>query len=154
NGTLRAGIDKRGGYNTGGNINIKEGKINFFGGVNLNHRKTISPGTTDRLTFISSPEYQLHQSDSNISNSHSCFARAGIDYFMDNRNTFSISGTIVHGSSKPYTNSNISQDTLFSDGYSDNSFTQRFSHTNTDFNNRSGMISFKHNFPRSGETWP
>jgi hypothetical protein len=139
NGALRAGLDKRGGYNAGGNINIKEGKFNFFTSANANHRKTISTGNTDRLTFISNPEYQLHQADSNVSNSHSIFARVGLDYFMDNRNTFSISGTIVHGTSKPHTNSNILQDTLYNDGYSDSSFMQRFS-TNTDFNNRSGMI--------------
>ncbi len=126
NGAVRAGIDKRGGYNGGGNINIKEGKINFFTSANVNHRKTISPGTTDRLTFISNPEYQLHQVDSNVSNSHSFFVRAGLDYFMDNRNTFTISGTIVHGTSKPYTNSNILQDTIYNDGFSDSSFMQRY----------------------------
>ncbi len=132
---------------------LKRVKFNFFASANVNHRKTISTGTTDRLTFISNPEYQLHQADSNVSNSHFIFARVGLDYFMDNRNTFSISGTIVHGTSKPYTNSNISQDTLYNDGYSNSSFMQRFSNTNTEFNNRSGMISFKHNFPRSGENW-
>jgi hypothetical protein len=153
NGALRAGIDKRGGYNLGGNLNIKEGKFNFFVSANINHRKSISPGTTDRLTFISDPEYQLNQVDSSVNSSQFAFVRGGLDYFMDNRNTFSISGTIVHGISKPYTNSNISQDTLYSDGYSTNSFTQRYSHTNTDFNNKSGMFSFKHNCPRSGENW-
>ena len=153
NGAVRAGIDKRGGYNLGGNINIKEGKINFFTSANISHRKTISPGTTDRLTFISNPEYQLNQSDSNVSNSHNYFLRAGLDYLMDNRNTFSISGTLVHGTSKPYTNSNINTDTIYNDGYSGSSFMQRFSNTATTFNNRSGMVSFKHNFPRSGENW-
>jgi len=153
NGALRAGIDKRGGYNLGGNLNVKEGKFNFFGSANVNHRKTISPGTTDRLTFISNPEYQLHQVDSNVNSSHFLFGRLGFDYFMDNRNTFSISGTLVHGTSKPYTNSNITQDTLYNNGYSNSSFTQRYSNNSTEFNNKSGMISFKHNFPRSGEDW-
>jgi outer membrane receptor protein involved in Fe transport len=153
NGALRAGVDKRGGYNFGGNLNVKEGKFNFFGSANINHRKTISPGTTDRLTFISNPEYQLHQLDSSVNSSHFIFGRLGFDYFMDNRNTFSISGTLVHGTSKPYTNSNITQDTLYDNGYSNSSFTQRYSNNSTEFNNKSGMISFKHNFPRSGEDW-
>jgi outer membrane receptor protein involved in Fe transport len=153
NGAIRAGVDKRGGYNIGGNLNVKEGKFNFFLSGNYNHRKTISPGTTDRLTFISNPEYQLHQVDSSVGNSHFVFARFGLDYFMDNRNTFSISGNIVHGIATPYTNSSISQDTIYEDGYSNSSFTQRFSNTNTDFNNKSGILSFKHNFPRSGENW-
>src|SRR5450432_1782077 len=84
NGAIRAGVDKRGGYNAGGNLNVKTGKFNFFVSGNFNHRKTISPGTTDRLTFISEPEYQLHQVDSNVSSSHSVFARFGVDYFLDN----------------------------------------------------------------------
>ncbi|HZZ75834.1 MAG TPA: outer membrane beta-barrel family protein [Puia sp.] len=153
NGSIRAGIDKRGGYNLGGNLNVKEGKFNFFGSANVNHRKTISPGTTDRLTFISDPEYQLHQQDSNVNNSHFAFGRLGFDYFLDNRNTFTVTGTLVHGTSKPYTNSNITQDTIYKNGYSNSSFTQRFSNNNTEFNNKSGMLSFKHNFPRSGEEW-
>ncbi len=153
NGALRGGIDKRGGFNTGGNINIKEGKFNFFLSGNYNHRKTISPGTTDRLTFIADPEFQLHQVDSNVTNSHFAFARFGMDYFLDNRNTITISGTIVSGVSTPTTNSGITTDTLYSNGYSNSSLTQRYSYTNTDFNNKSGMISFKHNFPKSGEEW-
>jgi outer membrane receptor protein involved in Fe transport len=153
NGALRAGVDKRGGYNLGGNLNVKEGKFNFFGSANINHRKTISPGTTDRLTFISNPEYQLHQQDSNVNSSHFVFGRLGFDYFLDNRNTFTITGTLVHGTSKPYTNSNITQDTIYNNGYSNSSFTQRFSNNSVEFNNKSGMLSFKHNFPRSGEEW-
>jgi len=153
NGALRTGIDKRGGYNFGGNLNVKEGKFNFFGSANINHRKTISPGTTDRLTFISDPEFQLHQVDSNVNSSHFVFGRLGFDYFLDNRNTFTISGTLVHGTSKPYTNSNITQDTLYNNGYSNSSFTQRYSNNSTEFNNKSGTLSFKHNFPRSGEDW-
>lgn len=153
NGAIRGGIDKYGGYNAGGNINIKEGKFNFFVSGNYNHRKTKSPGTIDRLTFISDPEYQLHEVDSNVSNSHFAFGRIGMDYFLDNRNTFTISGTIVNGVSTPTTNSGITTDTLYSDGYSNSSFTERYSNTTTDFKNKSGMISFKHNFPRSGEEW-
>ena len=143
NGAIRAGIDKNGGYNAGGNINIKEGKFNFFVSANYNHRKTISPGTIDRLTFISDPEYQLHEVDSNVANSHFAFGRIGMDYFLDNRNTFTISGTLVNGMSTPTTNSGITTDSLYKSGYSNSSFTQRYSNTTTDFKNKSGMLSFK-----------
>ncbi len=153
NGAIRAGVDKNGGYNAGGNINIKEGKFNFFVSANYNHRKTISPGTVDRLTFINDPEYQLHEVDSNVANSHFAFGRIGMDYFLDNRNTFTISGTLVNGMSTPTTNSGITTDSLYKSGYSNSSFTQRYSNTTTDFKNKSGMLSFKHNFPRSGEEW-
>lgn len=153
NGAIRAGVDKRGGYNLGGNLNIKEGKFNFFVSGNFNYRKSISPGTTDRLTFLSEPEYQLHEVDSNVTKRHFAFARFGLDYFLDNRNTFTISGILVKGVSSPTTNSGITTDTLYNDDYSNGSFTQRYSNTTTNFNNKSGMISYKHNFPRSGEEW-
>ncbi len=39
NGAIRAGIDKRGGYNLGGNLNVKEGKFNFFLSGNYNHQE-------------------------------------------------------------------------------------------------------------------
>jgi hypothetical protein len=51
NGNIRAGVDQRGKFNTGGDINIKQGKINFFLAGNYNQRKSISTGTTNRFTF-------------------------------------------------------------------------------------------------------
>ena len=153
NGTLRAGVDKRGGYNLGGNLNIKEGKFNFFVGGNVNHRKSISTGNTSRLTFIQNPEYQLNQYDSNMNNTHSYFVRFGVDYFIDNRNTLTVSGNLVNGRANPTTASDIYLDSLYTDGYSNSSYTYRYSNTATTFNNKSGQINFKHNFPRSGEEW-
>ncbi len=153
NGNIRAGVDKRGGYNAGGSINIKQGKLNFFGSGNFRERKTISPGTTDRLTFISDPENKLHQVDNNVNSGYFVFGRVGVDYLIDNRNTLSLSGTLVHGTFKPTLNSQLTLDSLFSNGSSDSSFTQRNSITNNAFNNKEGMVSFKHTFPKAGEEW-
>ena len=44
NGSLRAGIDQRGRFNLGGDINVKQGKVNFFLSGNYGERKSISPG--------------------------------------------------------------------------------------------------------------
>jgi outer membrane receptor protein involved in Fe transport len=153
NGNAQAGVDKRGGYNLGGNINVKQGKLNFFAGGSFRERKTISPGTTDRLTFLADPSYKLHQEDNNKNNGYFLFGRFGVDYLMDNRNTLSVSGTLVHGTFKPLTNSDLTLDTLYNSGYSNNSFTQRYSTTNSSFNNRQGMLSYKHTFPKAGEEW-
>ena len=153
NGNVRAGVDKRGGYNAGGSVNIKQGKLNFFASANFRERKTVSPGTTDRLTFISEPQYKLHQVDDNGNSGYFVFGRFGVDYLLDNRNTLSASGTLVHGSFKPVTNSDLTLDTLYNNGYSNSSFTQRYSTTNNSFNNKHGMVSFKHTFPKPGEEW-
>jgi len=48
NGNVRAGIDRRGRFNLGGDINVKQGKFNVFLNGNYGQRKSISPGTTDR----------------------------------------------------------------------------------------------------------
>jgi outer membrane receptor protein involved in Fe transport len=154
NGNLRAGIDQRGKYNLGGDINVKQGKVNFFLSGNYNQRKSISPGNTSRYTFNQPgyPNDSLIQSDYNVNKGYFLFGRGGIDYLIDNRNTLSIAGNIVHGTFTPYTNSDIYVDTLLPTGTT-YSYTRRLSSTNSQFNNHGGMLSFKHNFPKSGEEW-
>ena len=154
NGNLRAGIDQRGKFNTGGDINVKQGKINFFVGGNYSERKSISPGTISRYTFDQPgyPNDSLFESDYNVNKGYFAFGRGGIDYLIDNRNTLSFAGNIVHGSFTPYTNSDIYVDTLYPTG-TVYSYTRRVSTTNSDFNNHGGTVSFKHTFPKAGEEW-
>ena len=150
NGNVRAGIDQRGKFNLGGDINVKQGKINFFLSGNYNQRKSISPGTTDRYTFFNPPYDSLHQVDKNVNNGYFAFGRGGFDYLIDNRNTISLSGNIVHGNFTPYTNSDLFVDTLFPSGTA-YSYTRRLSTTTSNFNNHGGMLSYKHTFPKAGE---
>lgn len=154
NGNVRAGIDQRGKVNFGGNFNVKQGKVNFFIAGNYNQRKSISIGNTSRDTygFFGFPADSLLEHDNNVNDGYFAFGRAGIDYLMDNRNTLSISGNIVHGTFTPYTNSDIYVDTLYPSGTT-YSYTSRYSTTNSQFNNHGGTLSFKHTFPRSGEEW-
>jgi outer membrane receptor protein involved in Fe transport len=154
NGNLRAGIDQRGKYNIGGDINIKQGKINVFANANYSQRKSISPGTTDRYTFPYrySLGDSLHQYDYNVNKGYFFFGRFGLDYLLDNRNTISFSGNIVHGTFTPYTNSDLYVDTLDPSG-TKYSYTQRLSNTSAIFNNHGGMLSYKHTFPKAGEEW-
>jgi outer membrane receptor protein involved in Fe transport len=153
NGNIRAGIDQRGRGNFGGDINVKQGKVNFFLSGNLNDRKSISTGITTRHSFTpgSTPD-SLIESDYNVNKGYFAFGRGGIDYLLDNRNTITLTGNIVHGTFTPYTNSDIFVDTLQPNGtlYS---YTRRLSTTTSHFNNHGGMLSFKHTFPKSGEEW-
>jgi len=150
NGNVRAGVDQRGKLNGGGDINVKQGKFNVFANGFYGQRKSISPGTTDRYTFLTPPYDSLHQNDYNVNNGHFLFGRFGIDYLMDNRNTLSFSGNIVHGHFNPYTNSDLYVDTLYPSGTL-SSYTRRLSNSSGDFRNHGGMLSYKHTFPRSGE---
>lgn len=155
NGNLRAGVDQRGKLNAGADLNVKQGKINFFLSGNYNQRKSISTGNTSRYTFNQPggfPDDSLIEHDNNVNNGYFGFGRGGIDYLIDNRNTLSIGGNIVHGTFKPYTTSDIDVDTLYPTGTA-YSFTHRLSQSNSQFNNHGAMLSFKHTFPKSGEEW-
>jgi len=151
NGNLRAGIDERGKFNAGGDINVKQGKVNVFANLNYNERKSITTGTTTRNTFTNNT--LLTEYDNNVNNGAFLFGRLGLDYFLDNRNTISVSGTAVHGHFTPYIQSDIYVDTLNANGDTTSSYTYRLSNTAVDFRNMGGMLSFKHTFPHSGEEW-
>ncbi|HVV03556.1 MAG TPA: outer membrane beta-barrel family protein, partial [Puia sp.] len=150
NGNVRAGIDQRGRMNLGGDINVKQGKINVFANAHFGQRKSISTGTTDRFTFDKEPYDSLHQSDYNVNRGYFVFGRFGLDYLMDNRNTLSISGNIVHGHFEPNQTSDMLLSTLFPSGTA-YSYTQRLSNSTGNFKNHGGMLSYKHNFPKAGE---
>lgn len=152
NGNLRAGIDQRGKFNLGGDINVRQGKINVFANANYNQRKSISIGETDRLTLIGNPNTNLKQYDKNINNGYFAFGRAGLDYFIDNRNTLSISGMVVNGSFKPDTRSDLFVDTL-NPGGTTSSYTQRLSNTSGEFKNYGGQLSYKKLFVKPGKEW-
>lgn len=152
NGNLRAGIDQRAKFNLGGDLNVRQGKINAFASAMYNQRKSVSTGTTDRFTQFNEPNTFLKQSDRNVSEGYFAFIRGGFDYFMDNRNTLSVSGTYVNGRFKPNATSDIFVDTLHNSGTT-TSYSNRFSNSEFEFKNRGGMLSFKHLFPRAGKEW-
>ena len=155
NGNIRAGIDQRGKMNLGGDINVKQGKVNFFLAGNLNQRKSISTGDQSRYSLVPAPADSLREHDYNVNDGFFAFGRGGLDYFIDNRNTLSVSGNIVHGTFNPYINSDIYVDYLDSlyNGSPASSYTQRLSKTSAQFNNHGATLSFKHNFPKAGEEW-
>ncbi len=152
NGNLRTGIDQRGKYNVGGDINVRQGKVNVFASAMYNQRKSISNGTTDRLTTISNPNTFLLQKDKNISEGYFAFLRGGVDYFINNRNTLSLSGVYVNGKFKPESISDIFVDTLYNPAKT-SSFSNRLSNSTGEFKNRGAVVGFKHNFAKAGKEW-
>jgi outer membrane receptor protein involved in Fe transport len=148
-GNVRAGVDMRGKINAGGDINVRQNKVNLFANGNFGQRKSISTGVTDRYTFLNAPFTNLHQVDKNTNNGFFAFGRIGMDYFADNRNTFTISGTAVRGNFKGNVNSDIYVDTVLSGG-NQTSYTNRFSNSEGNFRNLGGALSYLHNFPKNG----
>ncbi len=147
-GNLRTNIDSRARIGAGGDINIRQNKINFFASVNYNQRKSISSGTTDRLTYNTPNIFQL-QEDSSVQTGSFAFLRGGFDYFLNNRNTFTVTGMMGRGRFKPYTESNINTD--WQSPVDTSSFTERLSNNRFRMNMNGATFGYKHNFPKQGE---
>lgn len=150
-GSVRTNIDSRARVGLGGDLNIRQDKVNFFLNANLNQRKSISTGTTDISTFQTSPKPDLfsHQDDRSVQKGGFAFIRTGFDFFLDNRNTISIAGNIAKGKFKPFSQNNVFIDSLYTPvTYS---YNERISNSSSEFNNAGASLSFKHNFPKQGE---
>ncbi len=147
NGSIRSSIDSRARIGLGTDLNLRQEKINFFLGGNFNQRKSISTGITDRTTY-GTPNNQLSQDDKNISISNFSSGRAGFDYFIDNRNTLSLSGNMVKGNSKPTTSSIM--ETIFLGNPGTFSLSDRFSNAKSTFQNKGATMGYKRNFPKQG----
>jgi ferric enterobactin receptor len=150
NGNLRTGIDKYGAVNGGGDFSIRQGKFNISASANLNQMNGKTAGQTDRLTLLNTPQTSNHQTNFDRNKGQFLFGRFGIDYFLSNRNTVSLTGFRVHGEFKPYSVLDNTTDSLYNSGTVSN-YSQRNTNTNRIFNGEGLQFGFKHLFPKQGE---
>lgn len=153
NGSLRTSIDSRARLGGGTDLNLRQGKLNFFFNANYNQRKSISTGTTNRSTQIANQVTELGQIDTNTSIGRHTFLRTGVDLFLDNRNTLSITANIGQGRFRPVTESSIWIDSLMASGPPNSSKTERSAKNVGSFDNQGFVVGFKHIFPKAGEEW-
>ena len=152
-GNFRAGVDERGKLNLGGDVNIRQGKVNVFANANFNQRKSISNGTTDRLTFPNTDSTtHLVQNDNNTNVGSFEFGRLGLDYFLDNRNTITLSGSYGQGKFNSQDEIYLVTDTLLDSGTS-SSNAIRTTTNDRSFHNTGGSLQYKHLFPTDGKDW-
>ncbi|MEP7375768.1 MAG: TonB-dependent receptor [Chitinophagaceae bacterium] len=150
NGNLRAGVDKRGAINGGGDFNVRQNKVNISASAMVNQNKSRTSGTTDRLNLFEEPKTSIFQTNKNRTSGGFMFGRLGLDYFMTNRTTLSIAGIKVHGEFKPRETININTDSLFNSGTVSN-YSTRLSTGKREFNANGLQLGIKHLFPKEGE---
>ncbi len=150
-GSVRVGVDSRGRFNGGGDINIRQGKINLFANGMYNQRKSKSWGGMNRLSTLNDKTTETLQDNNGVFNGAFGFGRLGLDYFIDNRNTITISQSIVNGSFDSDNRTNIDSDTLGLPS----SFRSQYRNTlgDNNFRNYGTQLSYKHNFARTGKEW-
>lgn len=147
-GGLRAGVDMRGKLNGGIDFNLRKGKINFFANVGINQRKSISFGETDRDNKGDMLFNTLFTRNRNTSDGLFAFGRAGFDYFMNNRNTISLSGNFGGGNFDFVDQNNIRFDTL---PLAKTIYEYRVTDGVNEFRNKGAQVSYKHNFAKAGK---
>ena len=150
NGNIRAGIDSRGKINLAGDINVKQGKFNFFLGLNLHQRKSLSEGHTYRENIYANKLQNtiLDQSSNSTNTGQFLFGRIGFDYLMDNRNSFTLSMSLPNGEFNSSQVDNIHIDTMSSPVKTQDAIRTTINKRN--FKNFGPALGYKHLFPKQG----
>jgi ferric enterobactin receptor len=151
NGNIMAGVDRRGGFNGGGNFNIRQGKINFSAATMVNAMRNHATGTTERSNFGDIPT-NVYQENTDKTNGAFIFGKLGLDYYVTNRTTLSLSGIKVHGEFKPNSMLDINTDSLMNNEKL-SSFSERNSHGSRTFNANGLQFGMVHNFAKAGAQW-
>jgi outer membrane receptor protein involved in Fe transport len=150
NGNIRLGADSRGGINGGADINAREGKFNAFLNANLNSRKGISEGETERNNLFGQVPTDIFQRTDSDNSRLFANLRGGLDWFIDNRNTLTASGSYTRGRFETSDILGIRTDSLYSSGATF-SESVRNSSNERGFRNIGAALLYKHNFPKNGK---
>ncbi|HUX84606.1 MAG TPA: outer membrane beta-barrel family protein [Chitinophagaceae bacterium] len=150
NGDLRAGTDKNGGYNLGGDINLRQGKINVSANAMDMHMVSHTTGVTDRNNYFGNPQSVIDQNNTSSTRGGFAFGRIGLDYFATNYTTLSVGAIKVHGQFDPTQSISGEQDSLFSSGTT-STLTQNNTSGSHDFNFAGGQFSLVQLFHKDGE---
>lgn len=145
NGGLRFGVDSRGKINTGGDFNLRQGKLNFFLSGMYNQRLSKSTSNTQRQNF-DQKSTSFKQNSTGRNDGSMAFIRGGFDFLADNRNTFTLSGNYNRGQFANMETQLIDSLSLGSALSNSN----RTTNTDANFKNWGSQFSYKHNFTKAG----
>jgi outer membrane receptor protein involved in Fe transport len=146
NGGFRLGVDSRGKLNGGGDINYRQNKFNFFASGMYMERKSVSTSLTNQVLHGIYNDSSSYTDENGLNNGHFGFGRGGFDYFIDNRNTISVTANYNKGH---FDNQNTQHIDSSVNGIL-NSTTNRNTNSSGNFENFGGQLSFKHNFTQNG----
>ena len=99
-GSLRAGVQNQGGWNTGGNINYSSGTLDAYANLGWRRRKS-KGGSSSEQTYLQTNQYQNYESESEHSG-RNLFARAGLTWHLTKKDDISLSGMTMLGKRDEY----------------------------------------------------
>ena len=149
NGVVSAGVGTPKLYNGNLNLNLRQGKFNFYSSTGFNKSGGIAKGNTRRENKENGiTNNYFNQDTRNERNNNFVSFRFGLDYFIDNRNTLGITHNISNGKFRNYETQDQEylNDSKVLEYYGERYAEGAYS------SNRSGTgLNFKHNFPEQGK---
>ncbi|MDQ6761167.1 MAG: TonB-dependent receptor [Bacteroidota bacterium] len=132
-----------------GNLNLRQGKLNFFLSGNYNQ----SGGKSDSKSFRQNKhdgivENYFNQNSTNERTRKFTSARFGVDYFIDNRNTLTASQGLVQGR---FTGEEEQKQEYLDNTKELEKYGNRTSDSRFQFNRYNTQGNFTHKFPKDGE---
>lgn len=135
-------------FNGGVDFNVREGKFNFFANANINQRRSIGNGITQRDDLGLLP-LTSNQNQITVNNGYFARGNIGVDFLMDNRNTLTISQSVNQGAFQPSDSLDVVVDTL-NNILSPQGHYYRRSDTERTFQNMGTSALYKHLFTKEG----
>src|SRR5579872_2411872 len=142
NGSVRAGADSYGGLNGGAGLNIRENKINLSADINARTMRDRTSASIQRTDFSTSPYTDLGQHELDTSKGSMYFGRVGLDYFLTNRTTLSLTGFAMHHANTGISNIAVNTDSLFTSGKT-SQYSSEEINSSRSFNGRGATLGFK-----------
>ncbi len=152
NGSVRLSGDSNTGFNTGGDINFRQGKINTFVNANFNRRVSIGHSHTYRQTFNDAPPLHISQNSNQFNEGSTSNFRAGVDYFANNRNTLTLMANTGLIRFNPEDDVNIITDSLYN-GLTKQAASHRTSKLSRKPRPFGVQLLYKYLFPVEGKEW-
>jgi len=151
NGLVNAGYGFYNRYNGGGNMNVKEGKLNVGLSYNLNSRMVRTEGYNIRTNFLNDTESSsFDQSNINFGGRTFQFGRLNLDYQISNRSTLTLAQNIVGG------NFITDDEQTFSTYDGGKNLLESGFRTNDQgnfFRNYSTQVLWRQTYPKEGKEW-
>ena len=97
-GSLRAGVDTRGGWNTGANLNYSSGLIEAYGNIGYRARRG-GGGSESEQEYLQTRQYQRYHSE-DTGRGGGLFARAGLTWHLTEKDDITVSGMTMQGNRK------------------------------------------------------
>ena len=152
NGSVRAGVDRYGGANAGASLNVRENKINFSADLNTRLMRDRVSSSIDREDYSTTPATFLNQQELDTSRGSMYFGRVGLDYFITNRTTLSLTGFAMHHQMTNTSDISINTDSMYSSGKISQYSTEEINSSRS-FNGRGATLGFKQLFAKEKEEW-